>query len=423
MATGRLSPAQPRGVLSAAVTALAFAPDGHTITGASADGDVRRWSTTSGRRSSEPSLRRTARVSAVTYDATGARIATAGSDGAVTVIRSNGNSALERRFSVRPRARAIAVDPTGRLAAAAMPDGSVDLHRLPDGQRASAPLRGSRGTGDVAFSTDGRRLAIIGSESEARVWNVRGRPRLVNVLHGFTENFHSLTISPREQLAATSTFGSFELWDLRAQSTPSRARADPVAASIYEAVFTPDGSRIVTVGARGLVRLWSTKADHPSGPPLAGHSGDVTQAAIGRNGHLLATGGTDGLVRLWDLSTRQALGGAFDEGGGAISEVALTPRGDVLAVADHAGVTFWQVTPRRVLGVKLPLGSASGELHAEGDRLVLLSGTTVQTWSSTLWTDDLERLRGRVCGLLSRDLTRAEWDRFVPGQPYRTSCA
>ena len=395
------------------------------MTAAGGDGQTRSWNVATGRRLPTTSVGQSSRVNALAYDARGTRLVAASADGAVTVISADGSGGLQRRFAVDPRVRRLAVDPTGRRVAVALPDGSVKLHRVSDGARVGAVLRGSRGPGDVAFSPDGERLAVLGSESEVRLWDMRRRPRMVGTLRGFTENFESIAFSPDgRRLAGASGLGSFELWDTRVPSRRSVVRADPDAAPIHEIAFTRNGNRLVTVGDGGRVRVWSAAESTPSGRALAGHSGDVTQAAIAPDGQLLATGASDGLVRVWDPRTREPLGGPFDEGGGAISDVALDARADVLAVADRAGVTIWQLTPRRVLGLKLSTTrSASAQFTRSGDRLVVLDGATVQSWDSTLWTDDLERLRDHVCTLLRRDLTRAEWQRFVPGQPYRTSCA
>ena len=46
----------------------------------------------------------------------------------------------------------------------------------------------------------------------------------------------------------------------------------------------------------------------------------------------------------------------------------------------------------------------------------------IRLWDPLLWSDDRAALERRVCGALQRNLTRAEWAEYVPGQPYRETC-
>jgi len=41
----------------------------------------------------------------------------------------------------------------------------------------------------------------------------------------------------------------------------------------------------------------------------------------------------------------------------------------------------------------------------------------------TLWTLDADAFLSRACQIANRNLSRAEWHRYFPGQPYRTTCA
>jgi WD40 repeat protein len=73
----------------------------------------------------------------------------------------------------------------------------------------------------------------------------------------------------------------------------------------------PDGSRLASVGADGLVKVW----DAASGRELRafrGHEGPVYGVAYSPDGRRLATSGNDDKVKLWDADTgaeRMTLGG------------------------------------------------------------------------------------------------------------------
>jgi WD40 repeat protein len=68
------------------------------------------------------------------------------------------------------------------------------------------------------------------------------------------------------------------------------------------AVYSPDGSRIVTGGEDGHIRLW----DSESGEIiliLSGHEGPVYEVIFSPSGDQIASAGEDGTARIWDAAT------------------------------------------------------------------------------------------------------------------------
>ena len=61
--------------------------------------------------------------------------------------------------------------------------------------------------------------------------------------------------------------------------------------------------------------------------------------------------------------------------------------------------------------------SSDGRLaSAQSDGSVLL-------WSPLLPIESVQPLYPYFCGIVSRNLTRAEWQEFLPGRPYHKTCA
>ena len=69
--------------------------------------------------------------------------------------------------------------------------------------------------------------------------------------------------------------------------------------------FSPDGTRIVSAGEDGTVRLW-TLDGKPAAEPFKGHHGPVSRVAFSPDGKRVASGGGDGTVRLWTLDGKPA---------------------------------------------------------------------------------------------------------------------
>jgi len=69
---------------------------------------------------------------------------------------------------------------------------------------------------------------------------------------------------------------------------------------VWSAAFSGDGSRIVSAGGDGTVRVWDAKSGKGIGEPLRGHQGGVWSAAFSGDGSRIVSAGEDGTVRLWD---------------------------------------------------------------------------------------------------------------------------
>src|SRR5690606_2817967 len=71
--------------------------------------------------------------------------------------------------------------------------------------------------------------------------------------------------------------------------------------SLFDAVFFPDGERMVTTGVDGRAVVW----DVATGQQLQSiqHDAWVVQAAVHPDGNMVAAGAIDGKILLWNLDT------------------------------------------------------------------------------------------------------------------------
>jgi WD40 repeat protein len=115
---------------------------------------------------------------------------------------------------------------------------------------------------------------------------------------------------------------------------------------VEQAVFSPDGLRVVVRDRDGTARVWDAATGKPRTPPLR-HGGVVLYGAFSPDGSRLLTAGDDRTAREWDAATGEALTPPLHHGR-AIAQVFFRAEGDQACVVQDGGVVCaWDLTPER----------------------------------------------------------------------------
>ena len=191
---------------------------------------------------------------------------------------------------------------------------------------------------DVAFSADGTRFATIGVN--ARVFSVTGG--------GGSRGFGTFQLGGGEAVAFTPdgskvvTVGNGDVgvWDATSYKMLGTMS---VPGNTVAGMLSPDGKLVATGGYDDMIRIWDVETHQPVGDPIKGHTDDVTSLAFSPDGTLLASGGADFKVRVHRVDTRKAVGdplGGFDH---QIVALAFSADGSRLAGGDVESVRVWKV--------------------------------------------------------------------------------
>jgi WD40 repeat protein len=146
--------------------------------------------------------------------------------------------------------------------------------------------------------------------------------------------------------------------------------------------FSPDGRFLAGGGLRGLLHVYETATWRPVREPVAVHDEPLLQVEWLPDGRTAVTSGGDGTVSLFDV------------------ERGLV-RARPLPTSGEPGQGYAHLVPHPT------------------DELVVLSGDRAgrrYPLDPDVWLAD-------VCAVVGRDLTRAEWDRYLPEQPYGPTCS
>ncbi|WP_420910868.1 AAA family ATPase [Rhodococcus sp. OK519] len=337
------------------VPALAISPDGTTIVTGGQDSIVRIWTLPTG---TVPVSDSSMTLPSMNRD--GSRVVTAGYDSQVRLWAVSAGGGMDRVGTIdlpRPLggANVAELSPDGQVLATTQTSGGhVQLWDVSDPAR-PLPLgppivTATRFTWEMAFSPDGRTLAIGDDDFSVALWDVQdpGHPvRLGDRLTGPRNLVRSVAFgSAGDVLVAASADGDIYAWDVstRSAAAPLPIREGGHDGGVNAVSFGPDGDTLVTASDDHTLLLWDRDADGgftPRPVPLRGHTGTVYSVAFGRDGSHVVSGSDDGSVRLWNIDgvgESEEVGGALTTIGTGRWQVAFLPRTDTVIAGGGDGV-------------------------------------------------------------------------------------
>jgi WD40 repeat protein len=330
----------------------AFSPHGADVITSDLAGNLVIWNGSTGRPLRE--LRDPQRRSVVTvaFNATGTEFVTASLDG------SYGAATIWNTSSGRPLRQLL--EPAGATSSSASFNPEIN---------------------GASFSPNGNEVVTVGGDA-ARIWSVATGKQLEVLQQSGPDDMSTAAFNPAGTEVVT-TEKNAAVWDVGADQ-PRLVVDEPADAGLNDAVFSPDGSQILTASGDGTARIWSATTGaqqlvltEPGGAVLNG-------ATFSADGKEVVTASNDGTTTVWDAATgvpTLVLRGHR----GAVFSASFSPDGkEVITASEDGTAKIWDAQPvgtRRVLAE--PTRSA---LYAVG---VSRSGTEVvaagENGTATVW--------------------------------------
>jgi WD40 repeat protein len=305
----------------------------------------------------------------------------------------------------------------------------------------------------VAFFPEGNRLASAGGDRVIRIWDVSTK-KAASELSGHTSVILALAISPDgksivsgaadrtargwdatsgkaiwkwtgqsvvtavgihpggKEVAIGLASGKVVLLDVSAPGTVREVATIPAhVAGVAGVSFSPDGSKLATVGGDGAVQVWMlpdtsqpTQLVAFEGQPKNGGFSPLSAVAFAPDGRFVVSAGADAIVRIWDVHTKaevRGLRGHTDW----VTAVAFSPDGRFLVSGSvDKTARVYELIPQE--------GAVSGG-HQKSIHAVAVSfdGKTVATASTDntvrLWDLASGKEVGALLGSNSNDIPAA----------------
>jgi WD40 repeat protein len=326
------------------VMSVAFRlPDGKQLMAGYRFGGIRVWDAPSGEVVYD--LKEPKDITTVAYSPDGGQIAVGGAKNFYLAGEKGTLSTWDTK-TWRQKLN-LTVDCGGVYGLAFRPDGKVVTAACWDVTNPVKPPPGDRVPGMVGLSYS--LLTMTRPRGQVRGWGV-GDGREVLRLKEEGSGVTSVAYAPRGDRLAWATWqlyvhpDEFSMWGqlwVADQDGKGAKKVGEHRGLISALAFSPDGSRIASAGADGIIQIWD-----PAGIAeklvLRGHIGQVTAIAFSPDGKRIASGGTDKTVKLWDTTAGHelvTLAGHVN----VVSAVAFSPDGRAIAAGSYNGhVRVWR---------------------------------------------------------------------------------
>jgi WD40 repeat protein len=360
------------------IRTAAYSPDGARIVTASLDRTARIWDARSGAVLAVLTGHDGSVMSAV-YSPDGSRIVTASEDKTARIWDAHTGKQLVLLTGHASYIGSAAYSPDGAHIVTWSIDNTVRIWDATTG----AQLAVFTGAGDfnaASYSPDGAYI-VAGLDFTARIFDAHIGGQL-KVLSGHGDSVGSAVYSPDgTRILTASNDKTLRIWDAATGTRFAVLKGHDQI--VYSARYSPDSSRIVSASADKTARTWDTATGAPL-TVLSGNTNFVNAASYSPDGNRIVTASSDKTVRIWDARSATQLA-LLDGHGDWVETAVYSPNGTrIVTASGDKTVRIWNAR--------------------SGTQLAVLSGHAAAVLSAAYSPD------GTLIVTASRDRTVRIWD-------------
>lgn len=307
----------------------------------------------------------------------GSLLITGGTDGIVRISETKSHRPEPLLIEHGVEIKCLAVSADHKMLAVGDSKSSTTIHHVhspepplaatnapvPSTNGAAVKLRDEANTAllSLQFSPDGTKLLVVRDGTAAYVFETLTGD-LLYTLRQSRSILSAVFSTDGTHILSSSKDGTAILWDAE---TGASTGIEVVHTDYVDAcALSPNGNFIATGSRDHSARVLNVQTGEPVGPPLQ-HHGGIVSIVFAPDGKSVATGCRDGFARIWHLNqldtpvTMQAgLGRVF---------VKYTPDGKILLTANEEQIRLWDPVDGKSLGTILQHRSALTQFEVAPD--------------------------------------------------------
>jgi WD40 repeat protein len=276
----------------------------------------------------------------------------------------------------------------------------------------------------IELTPDGK-LIVAGIGNDLYVWEYSSRQLYYPPMKGHSKFVTALAISPDGKIIASGGEDSkIFLWDSKTGKQIGNSLEGHIG-PIYHIAFSPDSELIVSSGLDGTIRFWSTKTQKEIREPI-----NTGLSYLNSNFWMSPTENTiiyetGDYLMIWDLNTEMPFSRPIP-GTSYFNSVSIDPTGETLVVPVYenkylSGAKFVNVKSGQIYQQAFPIinGNVNKAAFSSDGKLLALGSSTGYI---QIWNLDTRNWVKFACEKIRRNLSKSEWETYLTGQPYQSTC-